>query len=64
MGLFDIFRKKEKPIEPLTTLKVGDWVTQYSAGYWQIVGIFPKYADEDYSYGDNSWKKVTDLEIG
>ena len=57
MGLFDIFRKKEKPIEPLTTLKVGDWVTQYSAGYWQVVGIFPKYADEDYSYGDNSWKK-------
>ena len=55
MGLFDKFRKKE--IEPLTTLKIGDWVTQYSAGYWQIVGIFPKYADEDYSYGDNCWKK-------
>lgn len=28
-------------------LKVGDWVTQYSSGYWQIVDIKPKYADED-----------------
>ena len=55
MGLFEIFRKKET--KPLTKLKIGDWVTQYSAGYWQVVGIFPKYADEDYSYGDNSWKK-------
>ena len=54
MGLFDIFKKNSTPT---TTLKVGDWVTQYSAGYWQVVGIFPKYADEDYSYGDNSWKK-------
>lgn len=39
------------------TIKIGDWVTQYSAGYWQVVNIFPKYADEDYSYGDKSWKK-------
>ena len=54
MGLFDIFMKKSAPT---TKLKIGDWVTQYSAGYWQVVSIFPKYADEDYSYGDNSWKK-------
>ena len=54
MGLFDIFMKKSAPT---TKLKIGDWVTQYSSGYWQVVGIFPKYADEDYSYGDNSWKK-------
>ena len=27
-------------------VKIGDWVTQYSAGYWQIVDVIPKY-DED-----------------
>ena len=48
MGLFDIFRKKQS--DQLTALKVGDWVTQYSTGYWMVVEIFPKYADEDYSY--------------
>ena len=54
MGLFDIFMKKSAPT---TKLKIGDWVTQYSAGYWQVVSIFPKYADEDYSYNGQSWKK-------
>ena len=44
MGLFDIFKKNSTPT---TTLKVGDWVTQYSAGYWQVVGIFPKYAESN-----------------
>ena len=39
------------------TIKIGDWVTQYSAGYWQVVNLFPKYADEDYSYEGKSWKK-------
>ena len=35
-------------------IKPGDWVTQYSAGYWQIVDIKPKYAEEDRhdEYGD------------
>ena len=28
-------------------IKIGDWVTQYSAGYWQVLDIVPKYADED-----------------
>ena len=28
-------------------LEVGAWVTQYSAGYWQIVELKPKYAEED-----------------
>ena len=28
--------------------KVGDWVTQYSKGYWKIIGVLPKYADMDY----------------
>ncbi|MBQ8404549.1 MAG: hypothetical protein IJX55_09045 [Clostridia bacterium] len=34
-------------------LKSGDWVKQYSAGYWQIVDIKPKYAEED---GENTKK--------
>lgn len=29
-------------------LNVGDWVTQYSAGFWQVVAVYPKYADDDY----------------
>lgn len=57
MGLFDLFQKKDAQQKPLTTIKIGDWVTQYSAGYWRVVDIFPKYADEDYSYDGQSWKK-------
>ena len=38
-------------------IKVGDWVTQYSAGYWKVIDIIPKYADEDYNYNGKSWKK-------
>ena len=38
-------------------IRVGDWVTQYSAGYWKVLDIVPKYADEDYCYDGRSWKK-------
>lgn len=38
-------------------IKVDDWVTQYSAGYWKVINIIPKYADEDYRYNGKSWKK-------
>ena len=31
----------------MSNLEVGAWVTQYSAGYWQIVDLKPKYAEED-----------------
>lgn len=41
----------------MSELKIGDWVTQYAAGYWQIVDIKPKYADEDYEGEKISWKK-------
>ena len=57
MGVLDIFQKKEKANKTLTSIKIGDWVTQYSAGYWMVVNIFPKYADEDYNYNGKSWKK-------
>ena len=42
---------------PENQIKIGDWVTQYSAGYWQVVNIFPKYADKDYSFNETSWNK-------
>ncbi len=29
-------------------LKIGDWVTQYRKGFWKIVDLKPKYAEEDY----------------
>ena len=38
-------------------IKVGDWVTQYSAGYWKVLNIIPKFADEDYNYNGHAWKK-------
>ena len=36
---------------------VGDWVTQYAAGYWQVVAIFDKFATEDYRSETTAWKK-------
>ena len=45
-------------------LKIGDWVTQYSAGYWKVLNILPKYADSYYSYNGNVGKKATDSAIG
>lgn len=39
----------------MNMLKIGDWVTQYSKGYWQIVNIKPKYAEKDYP--DHNYKK-------
>lgn len=57
MGLFGLFQKTEKQENSFTAIKVGDWVTQYSAGYWKVVNIFPKYADEDYCSDSKSWKK-------
>ena len=57
MGILDKLIKKEKTTKPLTSIQIGDWVTQYSAGYWMVTNIFPKYADEDYNYNGKSWKK-------
>ena len=57
MGLLNINRKRQEQKKPITSIKIGDWVTQYAAGYWQVVDIFPKYADEDYDRNGHSWKK-------
>ena len=57
MVLLNLFSQKQKKEVPVSGIKVGDWVTQYSAGYWKVVAIFPKYADADYSYNGISWKR-------
>lgn len=57
MGILDKCKKQEKLTESLPSIQIGDWVTQCSAGFWKVVNIFPKYAVEDYCYGDKSWKK-------
>ena len=46
----------KEPVK-IPTIKVGDWVTQYSAGYWKVIDIFPKYADEDFKNNGHTYKK-------
>ena len=38
-------------------LKIGDFVTSYESGYWQIIDIKQKIADFDYSNDKVNWKK-------
>ncbi|MBR6800474.1 MAG: hypothetical protein IKM61_01830 [Eubacteriaceae bacterium] len=38
-------------------IKIGDFVTCYSAGYWQLIDIKPHIAHEDYSSPYISYKK-------
>lgn len=38
-------------------LVIGNWYTQYSAGYWQLIDIKPKYATSDYHSAWVSQKK-------
>lgn len=38
-------------------IRKGDWVTQYSAGYWLVLDVIPKYADSDYDYDGTAWKR-------
>ena len=38
-------------------VQVGDWVTQYSAGFWQVVAVYPKFAENDYRGEKVNWSK-------
>ncbi|MBR4132024.1 MAG: hypothetical protein IKT99_03520 [Oscillospiraceae bacterium] len=38
-------------------LQVGEWYTCYSAGFWQLIQTFPKYATFDYVGENAKWKK-------
>ncbi len=39
------------------TIEIGAFVTSCEAGYWQLLDIKPKIADEDYSSDIVKWKK-------
>ena len=38
-------------------LRIGDFVTGYGSGYWQLMDIKPKIADEDDTSGNVRWRK-------
>lgn len=38
-------------------IKIGDFVTGYDSGYWQLIDIKPKVSDEDYAGEKLHWKK-------
>ena len=41
----------------MAQIRIGDYVTGYGSGYWQLIGIKPKIADEDYTSENIRWKK-------
>ena len=41
----------------MSSFKIGDFVTAYSSGYWQLIDIKPKVATEDYSCENIHWRK-------
>ena len=43
-----------KIVEKLT---IGNWYTQYYAGYWQLIDLKPKIAFDNYTGEEISWKK-------
>lgn len=55
IGAAEELRKAEMKRNKMINL--GDWVTQYSAGYWQVVDIKPKYADETRNDAYAKYKK-------
>lgn len=41
----------------MAQIKIGDFVTGYGSGYWQLIDIKPKIADKDYVGENIRWKK-------
>ena len=41
----------------MSQIKIGDFVTGYGSGYWQLIDIKPRIATEDYNSEDVHWKK-------
>lgn len=39
------------------SIQIGDFVTSCEAGYWQLIDVKPKIADEDYCGSHTKWKK-------
>ena len=49
----------------MNEIKIGDYVTGYYSGYWQLIDIKPHIATDDYSSEHAQWKKgqVIDLSV-
>ena len=41
----------------MSQIKIGDFVTGYGSGYWQLIDIKPHIATDDYNSEDVHWKK-------
>lgn len=41
----------------MDAIKIGDYVTGYGSGYWQVIDIKPKIATDDYIGEKVCWKK-------
>ena len=41
----------------MSQIKIGDFVTGYGSGYWQLIDIKPHIATEDYNSEDIHWEK-------
>ena len=41
----------------MSEIKIGDYVTVYYSGYWQLIDIKPHIATDDYSSEHAQWKK-------
>ena len=45
----------------LGNISIGDFVTAYGTGYWQLIEIKPKIAFDDYDSQSVQWKKGDNL---
>ena len=41
----------------MSQIKIGDYVTGYGSGYWQLIDIKPKIATEDFTSENARWTK-------
>ena len=41
----------------MNQIKIGDFVTGYRSGYWQLIDIKPRIATDDYASEHAQWKK-------
>jgi len=49
--------ERRKGGEAMNQIKIGDFVTGYRSGYWQLIDIKPRIATDDYASEHAQWKK-------
>ncbi len=61
VGAYELYHERITVMEKDGTnqngLQIGNWYTGYSAGFWQLIQVFPKYASFDYEGENVKWKK-------